>query len=111
MPDHVHMILTPLLDEARGEFFSLVEIMSTIKSASAHLINRGLRRQGTVWQEESFDRVLRASEKLDAKVQCVLQNPVRRGMVRDWEKYPWIWRCGDRAVAEMMVRAGQIERW
>jgi putative transposase len=67
MPDHVHMILTPLLDEARGEFFSLVEIMRTIKSASAHLINRGLRRQGTVWQEESFDRVLRASEKVDAK--------------------------------------------
>src|SRR5579871_2064987 len=99
MPDHVHVILTPLLDEARGQFFSLVEILRTIKSVSAHLINRSLTRQTTVWQEESFDRVLRASEKLDAKVQYILQNPVRRGLVRDWEEYQWIWRSGNRAEA------------
>ena len=107
MPDHAHMILTPLLDEARGEFFSLVEIMQTVKSSSAHLINRALVRRGRVWQEESFDRVVRASEKLDAKVQYVLQNPVRRGLVQDGEEYPWVWRCGDRAAAEMTVQAAR----
>ncbi len=104
MPDHVHIILTPLVDKTRSEFFSLVEIMRTIKSASAHLINRELRRRGTVWQEESFDRVLRVSEKLDAKVLYVLQNPRRRGLVRDGDTYPWVWRCEERPVAEMTVR-------
>jgi len=84
MPDHAHMILTPLVDEARCEVFSLVEILRTIKSASAHLINRSLGRTGSVWQEESFDRVLRSSENLDAKVQYVLQNPVRKGLVQHW---------------------------
>jgi len=56
MPDHVHMILAPLLDEKAHKIHSLHETMRTIKSASAHLINRRLNRQGHVWQEESFDR-------------------------------------------------------
>ncbi|MGE5053521.1 MAG: transposase [Acidobacteriota bacterium] len=78
MPDHAHMILTPLVNEQSREIFSLIDIMRTIKSASAHLINRQLRRNGAVWQEESFDHVRRSSEGLDAKVEYVLQNPVRK---------------------------------
>jgi actin-related protein len=46
---------------------------------------------GTVWQEESFDRVLRSSESLDAKIEYVLNNPVRKGLVSDWHHYPWLW--------------------
>jgi len=101
MPDHVHMILTPLLDEQRREFFSLVRIMQSIKAASARAINQRLSRHGPVWQEESFDHVLRSSEGLDAKVDYVLQNPVRRGLVRDWREYRWAWQRQDRPVAEM----------
>ena len=101
MPDHVHMILSPLIDEQRREVYSLVEIMRTIKSASAHLINRRLSRQGPVWQEESFDHVLRSSEGLDAKVECVLQNPVRKGLAADWREYPWAWQRQELPVAEM----------
>jgi REP element-mobilizing transposase RayT len=107
MPDHVHMILTPLLDEQRGEIHSLIEIMRTIKSASAHLINRQLNRQGAVWQEESFDHVLRSSESLDAKVDYLLQNPVRKGLVRDWHEYRWTWQRRDQAAAEMRLAASQ----
>ena len=91
MPDHVHLILIPLIDETRREVISLVEIMRAIKGASAHLINRQLRRHGAVWQEESFDRVLRSSERLDEKMSYILQNPVRKGLVDDWRKYPWLW--------------------
>ena len=47
-------------------------------------------RFDTVWQEESFDRVLRTSESLDAKVAYVLENPVR-GLARVPEEYPWKW--------------------
>jgi REP element-mobilizing transposase RayT len=60
MPDHAHLILTPLLDEQRGEVCSLTEITCAIKSASAHLINRRLNRHGRVWQEESFDHIVRS---------------------------------------------------
>jgi REP element-mobilizing transposase RayT len=91
MPDHVHMIFTPLVDEVISEVVSLARVTKAIKGASAHLINRRLGRSGTVWQEESFDRVLRCSEKLDEKVEYILNNPVRRGLVGNREEYPWLW--------------------
>jgi REP element-mobilizing transposase RayT len=93
MPDHVHLILTPQVDESQRTIISLVEIMKAIKGASSHVINRRAGRHSTVWQEESFDRVVRSSESLDAKVAYVLDNPVRRGLVRDWREYKWLWRA------------------
>jgi len=95
MPDHVHLILTPLTDESRCTVGSLVEILKAIKSASAHAINRRSGIHDTIWQEESFDRVVRSSESLDAKVAYILENPVRKGLVNDWREYRWIWRATD----------------
>jgi REP element-mobilizing transposase RayT len=92
MPDHVHLIFTPLVNSKRQEIYSLAEIMGAIKGASAQFINRELGRIGNVWQTESFDRVLRSSESLDAKIAYVIQNPVRAGLVSKCEDYPWIWR-------------------
>jgi putative transposase len=91
MPDHVHVIFTPLIDLDRSEVFSLARIAKGIKGTSAHLINRRLGRPGRVWQEESFDRVLRISEKLDEKIAYILDNPVRKGLVHSPEEYRWVW--------------------
>jgi REP-associated tyrosine transposase len=91
MPDHVHMIFTPLVDVERSEVFSLARITKGIKGTSAHMINRQLGRTGQVWQEESFDRVLRVSEKLDEKISYILDNPVRQGLVQSPEEYRWLW--------------------
>jgi REP element-mobilizing transposase RayT len=85
MPDHVHLIFTPLVNSGKREIYSLAEIMGGIKSASAQLINRELDRCGKVWQTESFDRVLRSSESLDAKAAYILDNPVRAGLVSKWD--------------------------
>jgi REP element-mobilizing transposase RayT len=91
MTDHVHMIFTPLVDAEAMEVCSLAAIMDAVKGASAHKVNKALNRKGRVWQAESFDHVLRSSESLDAKVQYLRENPVRRGLVGDWRRYRWIW--------------------
>lgn len=91
MPDHVHMIFVPLVDVEKSEIFSLARISKAIKGASSHLINRQLGRAGRIWQEESFDRVLRVSEKLDEKVAYVVDNPVRSGLVLSSGEYRWLW--------------------
>jgi REP element-mobilizing transposase RayT len=91
MPEHVHMILTPFVDLDQQRVWPLEELLRRIKSASAHLVNKQLHRKGAVWQEESFDHVLRASEKLDATVEYISMNPVRRGLVENPEQYPWLW--------------------
>jgi putative transposase len=91
MPDHVHLIFTPLVDMKSSEVFSLARITKAIKGTSADLINQRLSRPGRVWQEESFDRVLRVSEKLDEKIAYILDNPVRKGLVQSAEEYRWLW--------------------
>ena len=91
MPDHVHLIFTPLIDDLEKEVWSLAKITDAIKGASAHKVNRALDRKGRVWQAESFDHVLRSSESLDEKIGYVLENPVRKGLVDRWEDYPWTW--------------------
>jgi hypothetical protein len=88
----VHMIFTPLVNQQAMEVYSLAEITDAIKAASAHKINRAMRRRGRVWQPESFDHVLRSSESLQQKVEYLLQNPVRQSLAPRWENYPWIWQ-------------------
>jgi len=90
MPDHVHLILTPLLDTEAKRTNRLPEILQGIKSASAHAIAKRIGSK-LIWQEESFDHLLRSSESLDAKMLYLLQNPVRTGLVAVWSEYPWIW--------------------
>jgi len=91
MPDHVHMIFTPLNDDT-GAPFGLAEIMNGIKGASAHSINKALNRRGRVWQDESFDHILRSDESAYSKVQYICENPVRKGLVKEIDDYPWLWR-------------------
>ena len=90
MPDHVHMVFGALENPA-GETYSLPEIMQSIKSVSAHRINRRLARRGPLWQQESFDHIPRRGESVNARVEYIRQNPVRRELVRSPEDYPWLW--------------------
>jgi len=91
MPDHVHMVFTPLRDHQEN-LYGLAEIMSGIKGASAHSVNKALNRRGPVWQREFFDHVPRAEESIHSKVQYICENPVRHGLVQEIDDYPWLWR-------------------
>jgi hypothetical protein len=86
------MIFTPLVDERAMEVCSLADIMDAVKGASAQKVNKMLGRKGRVWQPESFDHVLRSSENLDAKIEYLLENPVRAGLVKEWIDYRWLWK-------------------
>ncbi len=90
MPDHVHLLLQPLRD-TNGWPHPLVDILQCMKSATAHRINRLLHHSGPVWEEESFDHVLRSDESLKQKAEYIRQNPVRRGLVERPEDYKWLW--------------------
>jgi len=82
MPDHVHMLFAPLGD------WSTSDILQRIKGVSSHRINHLLARRGPLWQDESFDRILRAGEDLTNKADYICANPERAG----FSDYRWIWR-------------------
>jgi len=91
MPTHAHLLFTPLRN-AEGWLVSLPKVMRLIKGRSAHSVNGLLARQGRVWQEESFDHVLRSNESLGEKMNYICQNPVRAGLVLREMDYHWLWR-------------------
>ena len=86
MPDHVHMLLTPNPGEV------IPPILSRIKGASAHRVNRRLDASGTLWQRESFDRIVRKGEDLAEIAEYICDNPVRKGLGARADDYRWIWR-------------------
>ena len=67
MPDHVHMIFLPFEDEL-NQVFSFEEIVGAIKGASVHSVNKLLGQSGQIWQDESFDHVIRHTESPENKV-------------------------------------------
>jgi len=83
MPDHLHLILKPLFN------ITLSEIMKKLKGSSSYQINKLLNRQGTFWQKESFDHLIRNSAGLLEKLEYIKQNPVRAKLVIEAEKYPF----------------------
>jgi REP element-mobilizing transposase RayT len=90
MPEHVHLLLTPLTDE-QGWSDGLPAILKALKGTSARTINKLVGATGLIWQEESFDHVLRSDESFDEKLEYIRQNPVRRGLVNRPDDYRWIW--------------------
>ena len=90
MPDHVHMLFTLLRDE-RGWPYPMQKILKMIKGTSARDINRLLGSSGPVWQDESFDHVLRSQESLEEKIEYIRTSPVRAGLVQKPEEYSWLW--------------------
>ena len=93
MPDHLHLLLRPLRDSS-GWPYPLVDILQCFKSATAHRINKCLHASGPVWEEESFDHVLRSAESLKERAEYIRQNPVRRGLAARPEEYRWLWVDG-----------------
>jgi len=98
MPDHVHLLLEPAIKESgpkdEAVFYSLTEILHTIKSFTAHQINRLEKTKGAVWEAESFDRLIRSERDLQEKFEYITRNPWDAGAVREAEDYKWAWWAG-----------------
>lgn len=83
MPNHVHI----LIDTANYENTSISQTMKLIKGGSAYLCNRKLQRKGHFWQDESYDHYVRNAKELENIIRYIVQNPVKAGLVEDWEKW------------------------
>jgi RecG-like helicase/REP element-mobilizing transposase RayT len=99
MPDHVHALFQPWpRNEAPGDeakFWSLTELMRSLKSFTAREINRTERKTGAVWEKETFDRYIRSDRDLAEKFHYILRNPWDVGVARQNEEYSWVWTPQD----------------
>ena len=104
MPDHVHFLFQPWVKETdeKGEsvFWELGEVFHSLKSFTAHQINRIEKTTGPVWQKESFNRYVRSDRDLAEKFHYICRNPWDAGIVTSTEDYPWIWTSDFDAARE-----------
>src|SRR6184192_351853 len=96
MPDHVHVLLEPRIhtDDPDGKpvFYALSDILQTLKSVSSHRINKlaGVKGQ-RIWENESFDRLIRSERDLEEKFHYICRNPWDAGAAEADEDYAWLW--------------------
>lgn len=119
MPNHVHAVFAPFLTEALAQAlaekaierrravlhqvlpadtedetcaFVLSSIMESLKGWTARRCNEALGRQGQFWQHESYDHVIRDRAEWERVVNYVVNNPVKAGLVANWQDWPWSYR-------------------
>ena len=82
MNDHVHALVKPK-DSQR-----LQSILHSWKSFTANQLQIQFGRVGRIWQEESFDRLIRNEEEFWQKANYILENPRRRWP--EMSDYAWV---------------------
>ena len=89
MPNHVHVIVRPLQCDVKP----LERILQSWKRHAAWEINKLSDAIGTVWQEESFDQIIRDEEHLYFVIQYIGRNPRNAGLsagdCRLWIRPAW----------------------
>ena len=84
MANHIHVFLKPK-DET-----TIASITKCLKGFTAREANRMLGRTGqTFWQDEVFDHWCRDQAEFVRIVQYIENNPVKAGLVKQPEEWPW----------------------
>lgn len=87
MPNHVHVLLVP------SPGHELEIIMKSIKGGSARSCNQALEREGTFWQPDSYDHIVRDLDQVVLFRQYIADNPKKAGIKLSAEAHyraPWM---------------------
>lgn len=82
MPNHVHLIIgnvNPVLHD----------VLKRMKQHTGRQANKLLGRTGkSFWHRESYDHIIRNEKEMQSQIAYVLNNPVKAGLVKNWEDWP-----------------------
>jgi REP element-mobilizing transposase RayT len=101
MKTHVHILFLPL-KQSQNYYYSLAQIMHSIKSYSANKIQRALGRKGSVWLDENYDRIVRDDHAYLEIMNYIIFNPVKAGIVNEPRKYKWLYFTGRDACSDVV---------
>jgi REP element-mobilizing transposase RayT len=90
MPNHVHAVMKPL-----GEF-ELEDVLESVKRFVSRKVNTMHGRSGQLWEEESYDRIIRDEEHLFRVIQYIGRNAAKAGLpAAEWVR--WIYPVWEEA--------------
>jgi REP element-mobilizing transposase RayT len=79
MPDHLHLLVAPQRREAT---------VGNLAGALKRWMRQELQAPWQ-WQPGCFDRLLRSEESATQKWLYIRENPVRAGLVKAWQDWPY----------------------
>jgi REP element-mobilizing transposase RayT len=82
MPDHLHFIIVGNDDEV-----DLLRAVASYKQKTGYWMSRN--KPSARWQKDFYDHVIKKEESFSAWINYILDNPVRRGIVKNWLDYPF----------------------
>jgi len=82
MPDHIHLFV------CGHKGFRLTRWIAKLKQTLAKA-NGWSKSNGQIWEEGFFDHILRNDESMSEKWNYVMQNPVRAGLVKGEDDWPY----------------------
>jgi len=94
MPDHLHLLVEGLTDDADCRRF-----IARAKQFSGFYYQRMFGER--LWQRYGFERTLRRDESALSVARYILENPVRAGLAKSAEDYPFL-GSSTHAVAEIL---------
>lgn len=86
MPDHVHLLLCP---EAGSDLIRFVQAYKS-KATRVYWKQNG---RGRIWQRGFYDHILRCEEDVREVFRYILENPVRKGLVKNLTDFPFSGSC------------------
>jgi REP-associated tyrosine transposase len=88
MPDHIHLFVAIRKERTLSDW------MKSLKNRLSKAM-RATGISGPHWQKGFFDHVLRSDESYEQKWEYVRDNPVRAGLRKKWDDWPYrgeIWQ-------------------
>ena len=93
MPNHCHLVMRPAGN------YELEDLLGAMKGVNSRAINNAIGGTGSLWAEESYDRIVRDDEHLFRIVRYIGRNPQKAGLTQenswrrwihpDWEALGW----------------------
>lgn len=82
MSNHFHLVFKIIKED-----YPISKIMQSIKGFSARMIHKKLGRNGDVWQDENYDRIVHNGAELGRIIHYTLNNSVKIGLVKNWDDW------------------------
>ncbi|MBU1076047.1 MAG: transposase [Spirochaetes bacterium] len=82
MPDHLHF-----LSEGISEQADLHKFIKLFKQVTSYCFKQNTGKM--LWQLSYYDHILRKEENIKSVMKYILDNPVRKRLVNDWQEYPY----------------------
>jgi len=82
MPNHVHVIIEPILTHA------LSDIIHSWKSFTANKANKLLHLNDSFWQKDTYNHIIRSASEYGLQIDYTWENPDKAG-INNWK---WRWK-------------------